>query len=339
MSHTAGLDEPMQAPSPRKRAIIVGTGGIAGAHGRAYLSDGVEPRAEIVGVVDIEKDRARDFAEQVGISWHGSDYQAALDDIQAAEKASGCYCAVVFQWRYGSGMQHAKSQMDNGTLGRPLVAVCNTLWYRDDAYYSVPWRGKWKTELGGPTMGLGIHMMDSFLWLLGDWEEVTAKVATMARNIEVEDVSMAIVRFKSGAMATIINSVLSPRQETYLRIDCELGTVETKGLYSVENSDWRWTAIPGDARPVPTDGDESASLEDAGDPTVEWSAIPREQPTDHTTHIISVYDDMERNRRPLTSGNEARRTLELLSAIYKSAFTGRRFAPGRSRRATATTNR
>jgi predicted dehydrogenase len=201
--------------------------------------------------------------------------------------------------------------------------VCNTLWYRDDTYYSVPWRGKWETELGGPTLGHGIHLMDSFLWLLGDWEEVTAKVATLARDIEVEDVSMAIIQFKSGAMATIVNSVLSPRQETYLRIDCELGTVETSGLYSVENSDWRWTPVHGETLSVPKDNGEHGGARDAGNPAAAWSAIPAELPSNHTTQIVSVYDDMDLNRRPLTSGIEARRTLELLSAIYKSAFTGR----------------
>src|SRR5690606_28015060 len=108
---------------------------------------------------------------------------------------------------------------DRGMLGRPLVAICHTLWYRDAPYYAVPWRGKWETELGGPTMGHGIHAMDHLLYLLGDWTEVRAQVATLDRAVEVEDVSMALVRFANDAHASIVNSVLSPRQETYLRID------------------------------------------------------------------------------------------------------------------------
>ena len=59
-------------------------------------------------------------------------------------------------------------------LGSPLIGICHTLWYRDDAYYEVPWRGRWSTEGGGPTMGHGIHQMDLMLTLLGEWTEVRA---------------------------------------------------------------------------------------------------------------------------------------------------------------------
>ncbi|MEU2537902.1 hypothetical protein [Streptomyces iakyrus] len=31
----------------------------------------------------------------------------------------------------------------SGALGRPLVATCETLWYRPDEYFDVPWRGRW----------------------------------------------------------------------------------------------------------------------------------------------------------------------------------------------------
>ena len=50
----------------------------------------------------------------------------------------------------------------------PLVGVCNTLWYRPDDYYAVPWRGRWETELGGVSMCLGIHLLDLLLFLLGE---------------------------------------------------------------------------------------------------------------------------------------------------------------------------
>ena len=346
--------------------MIVGTGSIAGAHARAYESHAVGDRAEIVGAVDVDAVRARAFAADNSISWHGTDYRAALtrlkpdvihvctppalhkqqtvdglnsgawvicekplcaslaelDEIQHAEQASGGFCAVVFQWRYGSGMRHVQTQMRRGTLGRPLLAVCNTLWYRDDNYYSVDWRGRWATEFGGPTVGHGIHMMDSLLWLLGDWEEVTARATTLARSIEVEDLSIALVKFRSGALATIVNSVLSPRQETYLRIDCELGTVEATGLYSVSNWDWKWTSVQGNGAPAPADDEGGHATGAEPDPAVAWGAIPEDVPSDHATQISAVYDDMDAGRRPLTSGCEARRTLEFLSAIYKSAFTG-----------------
>nr|WP_231980012.1 Gfo/Idh/MocA family oxidoreductase [Tessaracoccus coleopterorum] len=98
----------------------------------------------------------------------------------------------------------------DGTLGRPLVAQCHTLWYRDPAYFAVPWRAKWATEGGGPTMSHGIHQLDMLLSILGEWTHVTAEMATLGRDTETEDSSFAVVRFASGATASISTSALAP---------------------------------------------------------------------------------------------------------------------------------
>src|SRR5204863_8334871 len=111
-------------------------------------------------------------------------------------------------------------------LGRQMVGRCQTTWYRTQDYYAVPWHGTWADAFGGPTMQLGIHTMDLFLWLWNVWEEVTAAAATMNHQMEVEDVSLALVRYASGALATIVNSAVSPRQETVVRLDFERATVE-----------------------------------------------------------------------------------------------------------------
>lgn len=243
---------------------------------------------------------------------------AELDAIERAERSSGTYCATVFQWRYGSGMAYVHHALSAGEFGRPLVAVCNTLWYRGPEYFAVPWRGKWKTEVGGPTVGHGIHLMDSLLWLLGDWSDVSARTATLNRDIEVEDVSVATIRFSSGALATVINSVLSPRQETYLRIDCELGTIEATGLYSVTNKDWRWTGVPSTVD-LGTAG--AVTEKHAGELKAEFS-IPVETPMTHAGEILAVYECMADGRAPLTTGRERRRTVDLIASIYKSASTG-----------------
>ena len=166
----------------------------------------------------------------------------------------------------------------------------------------LPFRG----AAGGqpsPTVGHGIHLMDSLLWLMGDWVDVTARMATLDRAIEVEDVSMAIVRFANGAMASMINSVLCPRQETYLRIDFQHATVEATGLYSVANKDWRWTRQPAETGRS-------------------WGSFDPEIPASHTTVVAAVLDDMHYGRAPLTTGTETRRTVELVTAMYKSAQTG-----------------
>src|SRR5262249_1118914 len=120
---------------------------------------------------------------------------AEYDTITAAEGTDGPYAAVVFQHRFGSGARRLRAQIEAGELGRPVGAQCVTAWYRGHEYFEVPWRGRWETEGGGPTMGHGIHQMDLLLSLLGEWTEVRAMAGRLDRRVETEDVSMAMVRF------------------------------------------------------------------------------------------------------------------------------------------------
>ena len=233
---------------------------------------------------------------------------AEMDRIEEAERRTGNYTSSVFQWRFGSAGQHFKRLISEGALGRPLV--CNSLitWYRTPAYYAVPWRGKWETELGGVSMGHGIHAMDFVLWLLGEWQEVRAMIATLDREIDVEDVSMASVRFANGALANLTNSVLCPREVSYLRFDFQKATVELTHLYSYSNKDWRFS-IPADAP--------------YADELAQWQAIPEDVPSSHAAQLRRFLDAMAQNVRAPVSGPDVRGTIEFLAALYKSAMEGK----------------
>jgi predicted dehydrogenase len=330
------------------RAALIGTGNIARQHVRGLKAHA--DRADLVAVLDVDLARATAFAAEFGIagvyndtakflaesradlvhictppSFHASLAIAAmeagahvlcekplcaslaeLDLIQAAEKRTGRFCAAVFQLRHGSSVAHVRAAIDAQTLGRPLVALCQTLWFRNAAYYEVPWRGKWSNELGGPTVGHGIHAMDQLLYLLGSWRQLRAVARTLDRAIEVEDVSAALVDFENGCVASIMNSILSPRQETYLRLDFQKATVELKHLYAFSNDSWKFSVADG-ASAVPI-----AAL----------SALPPDVRADHVAQVDDILNDIELGRVPRTAGDQARRTIELLTAIYKSSFTG-----------------
>lgn len=254
---------------------------------------------------------------------------AELDLIQAAEQRSGRFCATVFQMRYGSSAAHIRQMLQQETVGRPLAAVCNTLWYRSHAYYQVAWRGKWSNELGGPTVGHGIHLMDQMLYLLGEWKTLRAVAHRLDRAIEVEDFSAAIVEFKNGCVATVINSVVSPREETYLRIDTQEATIELTHLYGYNNSSWRFTPAPGATADVQAQRVMTPSASDqagVGHPLTagfaRLCALPADLPANHEAQIGAVLRDLRSGTSPLTAGVEARNTVELLTAIYKSSFTG-----------------
>ena len=128
---------------------------------------------------------------------------AEMDAMIAAEQAGGGRLATVFQHRFGSGAASLRHLLASGAAGTPMTAVCDTLWYRPDDYFAVPWRGKWDVEGGGPTMGHGIHQMDLMLSILGPWQEVIAVASRRARPTATEDLSAAIVTFESGAVAKI----------------------------------------------------------------------------------------------------------------------------------------
>lgn len=230
-----------------------------------------------------------------------------LDAVQDAEARSGAMCSSVYQWRFGPGARHLQELIADGALGRPMVGLCQTTWYRDDAYYAVPWRGRWATELGGTSMIHGIHAMDLLVWLFGPWAEVDAMAGTLGHTIEVEDVSVATVRFENGALGSILNSAVSPRQESVLRLDFARATVELHHLYGYRNADWRVT-LPEN------------SADDA--PLARWRELPADVPSLHQAQLRHVLDCLQRGGRPLTSGAGARATLEFLASLYKSAFTG-----------------
>jgi predicted dehydrogenase len=235
-----------------------------------------------------------------------------FDDIAAAEGAGKPpWFATVFQHRFGSGQHRLKSLAGANLLGRPLVAVCHTTWFRDQAYFDVDWRGRWDTEGGGPTMGHGIHQMDMLLDVLGDWTEVSALTRTLARSMQTEDVSLAHVTFASGAVASVVNSVLSPREESYLRFDFEHATVELTHLYGYGDGDWRITAAPGH---------EDAVIR-------AWNEAPGAINSGHAAQFRHVLKALRDGRRPPVEPKESRRTMALVAAIYASAFTRRPVTP------------
>ena len=233
---------------------------------------------------------------------------AQLDQIEAVAQRMGRTCTSVLQWRYGSSGQYVKRLIEQNKLGLPRVGICQTTWFRDANYYETPWRGKWATELGGVSMTLGIHAMDFFLWLMGEWVEVSGTIRTLDRDIEVENISLAHVQFRNGALASVINSALSPRQESYIRIDCQKATLELQHLYGYRGDNWTFTLPPSEA-----ENDELKQLL-----TLPENDVPATIPAQFEV----VLGALERGETPWPSVADVRPTIEFLTCMYKSAFVG-----------------
>ena len=329
----------------RPRAGIIGTGGIAHAHAEALKLAG----AELVVAVDIDPDRATEFAQKVGVAQTAPTLAAAaeagldlvavctppsshaplalealalgmdvvlekppalslrqLRELQEAERATGKRVSCIFQHRFGTGARKLADLQESGALGSPLTGFCNTLWFRDQAYFDVPWRGQWDVEGGGPTMGHGIHQFDLLLHLWGPWQEVTAFAGRLARRTETEDVSTAIVRFESGALSTVINSVISPRETSQLRFDYEHATVELEHLYGYDDSNWRFTPAPGQ--------EHLAAM---------WADGQAGTASGHPAQYARIIEAVRAGTVPPVTLADAYPTMELAAALYASAITGK----------------
>ncbi|MBO3102048.1 Gfo/Idh/MocA family protein [Cellulomonas fengjieae] len=237
---------------------------------------------------------------------------ADLDAVLEVAREVGREYAVVFQQRTGTAVGHVQRLLADGTLGRPLVGVCHTLWYRkQEDYYAVPWRGKWATEGGGPLLGLGIHQLDLLAFLLGEWAEVDARAFRLDRDLETEDTSTAVVRFANGAIVSVLTTALSPRQTSYVRVDTTLGTVEVEHLYGHDARSWRLTPAPARTGGSPDPAPSS------------WALPQDDEPSGHTPLLRAVYGAL-RSGQPLPAvAADPHRSLELVTAIYASAALGR----------------
>jgi predicted dehydrogenase len=226
-----------------------------------------------------------------------------LDAMRAAAVAADRQLAVVFQQRTGTAAAHVRKLLASGALGRPLVATCETLWYRDADYFAVPWRGKWETEGGGTTLGHGIHQLDLLAFLLGDWASVQGRLWRLDRETQTEDVSTATVTFAGGTVAHVLSSAVSPRETSSIRIDTQKATITVDHLYGHGHENWRITPAPH------LDEVEAES----------WELPAVEERSDHGPLLRDVFDALLSGSPLPPTADEPARSFEIVAAIYASA--------------------
>lgn len=225
-----------------------------------------------------------------------------LDEMRAAAAAADRRLAVVFQQRTGTAAAHVRSLLQSGALGRPLIAVCQTLWYRDAEYFAVPWRGQWETEGGGTTLGHGIHQLDLLAFLLGDWASVQGRLWRLDRETQTEDASTATVTFANGVVAQVVTSAVSPRQTSSIRLDTQKATISVEHLYGHGHENWKITPAPG--------------YEAEADA---WDLPPVEERSDHGPLLRDVFDALLSGTELPPTADEPARSFEIVAAIYASA--------------------
>ncbi|MDF2835665.1 MAG: oxidoreductase [Paenibacillus sp.] len=243
------------------------------------------------------------------IAMNAKDAQALVD--KAAEK--GVTLSVISQRRLEANNQAIKRVLDGGGLGKLLLAEVALPFYRSQEYYdSANWRGT-ISEDGGVLMNQGIHCLDLMLWFAGKVRTVFGKTATQTHHIEAEDLGLAIVRFESGAYGTIMASTsVSPGYPASITLYGEKGTIKLEGSTIV-----RWS-VPGWDEPNWTQEETYGGVSDPRSIVSEF----------HQSQLIDVMAAIETGVKPISSGEDGARAVQLVETIYRSAAEGKEIMLG-----------
>jgi UDP-N-acetyl-2-amino-2-deoxyglucuronate dehydrogenase len=330
---------------------IIGAGEISILHAAAYQA--LEGRVRLAAVADIDMDRARALAGHFTIPAVHQDYQqvlanpdveavsictppflhvqqsvealeagkhvlcekpvaanmAGLDRIDAAQRSSGRVFSGVFQSRFGRGARQVKALIERGRFGRLLLGLTDTLWMRDAAYYGVWWRGSWAQECGGASVSQALHGIDMLLWLMGEPTHLCAEADTLKMDIEVDDTAAAVVRFRSGALGQVLATVNCQDNRSRLEVyGSRLSAVSSEDAYQPTKEPFHLSATdPAYLESVQREADE---------------LVPSGPPYLQVGMMEDFVGALEEGREPLVTVAECRRSLELVTALYRSAMTG-----------------
>ena len=227
------------------------------------------------------------------------------DTIAAAEAASTGHLMPIFQYRFGNGLQKVKALVDGGIAGEAYTASVEVAWRRRAEYYSVPWRGKWATELGGVLLSQAVHAIDMLTYIAGPPSRVFARVTTRVNDIEVEDCAAVSLELADGSLATITATLGSEQEVTRHRFHFANLSAES-GTSAYESSSDPWDIQPDDEK-------AAGAIADVLDG---WKARP-EGWWGQFERFGDWLDGKEADL-PVTLA-DARASIELITAMYDSA--------------------
>jgi predicted dehydrogenase len=232
-----------------------------------------------------------------------------VDALAAIAKKAGRTLMPIFQYRFGNGLAKAKHLMTSGAAGKVYLASIETHWTRAAPYYAVRWRGRMATELGGVFLGHAIHIHDMLTHLVGEVKSVSAATAVRVNRIETEDCAGAVFEMADGSIAVSSGTLGSADEISRLRIACENVTMISSLSAYTPNRD-PWTFLP---KAPKDEAFLAAAL--AKTPLAEEG---------YTEQFARYHDALTKGGPlPITMA-DARRSIEIATAIYHSAKTGKR---------------
>ena len=330
------------------RVAIVGTGGISHAHINAYLQ--FPDRCKITALVDIIPGKAQRVKEQYGLDAEVfTDHHdilekdidlvdvctppfvhaeisinalksgknvvcekpmaASLEECDAMLKArdeSGKKLSIIAQNRFREPIRNLKALLDSGMAGPVRHAQINSFWFRGHSYYDLWWRGTWEKEGGGCTLNHAVHHIDMLGWMMGTPERVTSVLANTGHdNAEVEDLSVSVMEYP-GALATVTASVVHHGEDQELVFQCEKARISAP-----------FDAFVSQPMPngFPLKTSDQAFEKQADEFVASLPPVPYEL---HAGQLENVLTALETGGDVAITGEDGRRTIELITAIYKA---------------------
>lgn len=235
---------------------------------------------------------------------------ADADEIIRRSEEKGVKVSACHQNRFNVAVQETRKALEAGRFGKLSHGSIHVRWNRNRDYYTqATWRGTWAQD-GGCLMNQCIHGIDLLRWMMGDEVEEVYGVTRQQFHhyLETEDVGMAVVKFKNGAIGTIegTTNVYPKNLEETLYIFGETGTVKIGGT-STNNIDV-WNFADEDEADTKNKGLQEVTSNVYGN--------------GHTSLYADVIDAIEHDRKPYVDAVAGRNALEMILAIYQSATTG-----------------
>ena len=230
--------------------------------------------------------------------------------VELSQKNNVKVCAC-HQNRFNLAVQHTRHALESGRFGRLSHGSVNVRWSRSKDYYDqASWRGKWAQD-GGALMNQCIHGIDLLRWMMGnEIDEVYGATRQCFHDyIEAEDVGVAVVKFKNGAVATIegTTNIYPKNLEETLYIFGENGTVKLGGAATNNIEAWNFVDKTNEDEQIKNLKEEACNVYGNG----------------HASLYADVIDAINSDRQPYVDAVAGKNALELVLAIYKSQKTGK----------------
>ena len=230
------------------------------------------------------------------------------DQMLEAEKANGVVMGQIAQNRFRNSIYKLKKVLDSGLAGKIRCAHVDSLWWRGHCYYDLWWRGTWEKEGGGPTLNHAVHHIDMINWMEGCLPDECVAILSnvMHDNSECEDLSFAVCKYPDGGLAEITSSVVHHGEEQGVTLQCEYAKISAPWSCKAE-------VTKPNGFPIENGGDELVKkINDY------YESIPDLKYEGHAGEIDDYLTALENGTRPLITGIDGKKTVELITAIYKA---------------------